>query len=177
MAQKLELTHSAALSIKKDSRVFSAFGALGFQAEDKYFASSEGSSIQQYVVRSFPLLSAVAVDFQNGISRTRNYTVEPQTAGWETIAKANLGENAPRIRAEVLEHLAAPPVKPGKKDLVLLPSHLWLTIHEIHRPLNRTRSRTGIRSQLRRHKLSHDREDGQILSRERTDQRLRRPHH
>jgi TldD protein len=130
MDEKLELIHSATLSIKKDPKVFSAFGALGFQSEDKYFASSEGSSIQQYVVRVYPLLNAVAVDFQNGISRTRNYTVEPQTAGWEAIAKANLGENAPRIRAEVLEHLAAPPVSPGKKDLVLMPSHLWLTIHE-----------------------------------------------
>ena len=30
----------------------------------------------------------------------------------------------------MLEHLAAPPVKAGKKDLVLLPSHLCLTIHE-----------------------------------------------
>ena len=130
MDEKLELIHSATLSIKKDPKVFSAFGALGFQSEDKYFASSEGSSIQQYVVRVYPILNAVAVDFKNGISRTRNYTVEPQTAGYEAIAKANLGENAPRIRAEVLEHLAAPPVKPGKKDLVLLPSHLWLTIHE-----------------------------------------------
>jgi TldD protein len=130
MDEKLELIHSATFSIKKDPKVFSAFGALGFQSEDKYFASSEGSSIQQYVVRVYPLLNAVAVDFKNGISRTRNYNVEPQTAGWEAIAKANLLENAPRIRAEVLEHLAAPPVKPGQKDLVLLPSHLWLTIHE-----------------------------------------------
>jgi TldD protein len=130
MGEKLELIHSATVSAKKDPNVFSSFGALGFQAEDKYFASSEGSSIQQYVVRVYPLLSATAVDFKNGISRTRNYTVEPQTAGWEAIAKANLLENAPRIRSEVLEHLAAPPVKPGKKDLVLLPSHLWLTIHE-----------------------------------------------
>jgi TldD protein len=130
MDEKLELIHSATLSIKKDPKVFSAYGALGFQSEDKYFASSEGSSIQQYIVRVYPLLNAVAVDFKNGISRTRKYTVEPQTAGWEAIAKANLGENAPRLRAEVLEQLAAPPVKPGKKDLVLLPSHLWLTIHE-----------------------------------------------
>jgi TldD protein len=130
MEEKLELSRSATLSIKKDPKVFSAFGALGFQSEDKYFASSEGSSIQQYIVRAYPLLGATAVDFQNGISRNRSYTVEPQTAGWEAIAKANLLENAPRIRAEVLEHLAAPPVKPGKKDLVLLPSHLWLTIHE-----------------------------------------------
>ena len=130
MDEKLELIHSAALSIKKDPKVFSAFGALGFQSEDKYFASSEGTSIQQYIVRSFPYLQATAVDFKSGISRTRSYTVEPQTAGFEAIAKANLGENSPRIRSEVLEHLAAPPVKPGKKDLVLLPSHLWLTIHE-----------------------------------------------
>jgi TldD protein len=130
VGEKLELIHSSALSIKKDPKVFSAYGALGFQSEDKYFASSEGSSIQQYVVRTYPTLSATAVNFKDGITRTRNYSVEPQTAGWEAIAKANLGENAPRIRSEVLEHLAAPPVTPGKKDLVLLPSHLWLTIHE-----------------------------------------------
>jgi TldD protein len=42
----------------------------------------------------------------------------------------NLVENAQRIREEVIEHLNAPPVTPGKKDLVLMPSHLWLTIHE-----------------------------------------------
>ena len=53
--------------------------------------------------------------------------------------KQPVGRRSPRptywrmhhgFRSEVLEHLAAPPVKPGKKDLVLLPSHLWLTIHE-----------------------------------------------
>ncbi|MGA2590224.1 MAG: TldD/PmbA family protein, partial [Bryobacteraceae bacterium] len=93
-------------------------------------ASSEGSSIQQYIVQVDPALQATAVDFQKNISRTRSYQVQPLSAGWEAVAKANLAENAPRIRAEVLEHLAAPPVAPGKKDLVLLPSHLYLTIHE-----------------------------------------------
>ena len=42
----------------------------------------------------------------------------------------NLEENAQRIREEVVEHLTRPPVKPGKKDLVLMPNHLMLTIHE-----------------------------------------------
>ncbi len=130
MEEKLELVHNSASLLKKDPKVFSAFGALGFQSEDKYFASSEGSSIQQYVVRTYPFLSATAVDFKNGLSRTRNYKVEPQTAGYEAVINANLSENAPRIRSEVLEHLAAPPVKAGRKDLVLMPSHLWLTIHE-----------------------------------------------
>ena len=47
-----------------------------------------------------------------------------------TSPSMNLEENAQRIREEVVEHLNAPPVKAGKKDLVLMPSHLWLTIHE-----------------------------------------------
>ncbi|HMC57823.1 MAG TPA: TldD/PmbA family protein, partial [Candidatus Solibacter sp.] len=116
--------------LRKDPKIMLAFGFLAFRAEDKYFASSEGSSIQQYIVQAFPLLQATAVDIQKNISRSRSYTIPPATAGWEVVAKANLGENAPRIREEALEHLAAPPVSPGKKDLVLLPSHLWLTIHE-----------------------------------------------
>jgi TldD protein len=128
--EKLELMHSATAIIKKDPRVFAAFGFLAIRAEDKYLATSEGSSIQQYVVQVYPALQATAVDFQKNISRTRSYSIPPVTAGWEAVARANLSENAPRIRAEVLEHLAAPPVTPGKKDLVLLPTHLWLTIHE-----------------------------------------------
>jgi TldD protein len=128
--EKLELMHSATAIIKKDPKVFAAFGFLAIRAEDKYLATSEGSSIQQYVVQVYPALQATAVDFQKNISRTRSYSIPPVTAGWEAVARANLSENAPRIRAEVLEHLAAPPVTPGKKDLVLLPTHLWLTIHE-----------------------------------------------
>ncbi|MCI0363220.1 MAG: TldD/PmbA family protein, partial [Phycisphaerales bacterium] len=50
--------------------------------------------------------------------------------GWEYVSQLNFVEHARQIREEVLEHLAAPPVTPGKKDLVLLPSHLCLTIHE-----------------------------------------------
>ena len=30
----------------------------------------------------------------------------------------------------MVEHLTAPAVKPGKKDLILMPNHLMLTIHE-----------------------------------------------
>ncbi len=128
--QKLELMRGAAATLKKEPKIFVALGYLFFRSEDKYFASSEGSSIQQYIVQGNPILQATAVDIQKNISRTRSLEVPPATAGWEAIAKANVAENAPRIRDEALEHLAAPPVQPGKKDLVLLSSNLWLTIHE-----------------------------------------------
>jgi len=128
--EKLELLRAAAAAVKEEKRVFMASAMLRFRSEDKYFASSEGSSIQQFVVQAFPSLEATAVDLVNRLSRTRNYAPPPLSAGWEYVAKINLLENARRIRQEVLEHLAAPPVQPGRKDLVLLPSHLWLTIHE-----------------------------------------------
>src|SRR5262249_17728853 len=117
-------------TIKKNSKVMTAYGYLGFHSEDKYFASTEGSSIQQYIIQVYPTLGAVAVDFQKGVSRNRSYQVAPQARGWEYVPLMNLGENAKRIADEVVEHLAAPPVTAGKKDLVLLPSHLALTIHE-----------------------------------------------
>jgi TldD protein len=130
VGEKLELLHNATLTIKKNTKVMTAFGMLGFHAEDKYFASTEGSSIQQYIVQVYPFLTAVSVDFESGISRQRSYQMPPLANGWEYVPKLNIGENAARIAEESVEHLKAPPVKPGKRDLVLLPSNLFLTIHE-----------------------------------------------
>ena len=101
-----------------------------FRSEDKYFASSEGSSIQQLIVQTFGGASANAVDRQKGVSRTRNYQPTQVSAGYEYVPRMNFPENAQRIREEVMEHLGAPAVTPGKKDLVLMPNHLMLTIHE-----------------------------------------------
>jgi len=130
VGEKLELLRAAAAEIKKEKRVFAAGAMLRFRSEDKYFASSEGSSIQQLVIHTYATLSATGVDFAKGTTRTRNYSPAPLEAGFEYVPIMNFQENARRIREEVLEHLAAPPVQSGKKDLVLLPSHLWLTIHE-----------------------------------------------
>jgi TldD protein len=130
VGEKLDLLRAAATEIKKQNRVFAAAAMLRLRSEDKYFASSAGSSIQQLVIQTYATISATAVDFAKGLTRTRNYSPPPLEAGFEYVPIMNFQENARRIREEVLEHLAAPPVSPGKKDLVLLPSHLWLTIHE-----------------------------------------------
>jgi TldD protein len=128
--QKLALLADAAREIKKQSKVFAATAMLGFHSEDKYFASTEGSSIQQLIVQTSGNLNANAVDVARRVSKNRGYIPPPLAAGFETVAQMNLKENAQRIREEVVEHLMAPPVKAGKKDLVLMPSHLCLTIHE-----------------------------------------------
>ena len=130
MEEKLDLLRVAAGEVKKNPRVFSGAASLNLRSEDKYFASSEGSSIQQLVLQIYGNLNASAVDREKGLSRSRSYEPTQASAGWEYVPEMNLEENAQRIREEVLEHLTAPAVKPGKKDLVLLPSHLCLTIHE-----------------------------------------------
>ena len=130
VAEKLDLLRSSAEEVKKNPKVFGSTATLIFRSEDKYFASSEGSSIQQLILQIYGNVDATAVDRDKGISRTRNYTPTQASAGWEYVPEMNLGENAQRIREEVLEHLAAPAVAPGKKDLLLMPNHQMLTIHE-----------------------------------------------
>ncbi len=128
--EKLELIRTAAAEAKKSQQVFSAGCTLAFRKEDKYFASSVGSSIQQLNLQTYGIVNSTAVDVSKGLSKNRKFQPPPVTAGYEFVAVMNLVENAARVREEVVEHLKSPPVTPGKKDLVLLPSHLWLTIHE-----------------------------------------------
>ena len=130
IAEKLALLEKANLEVKAVPRVFSANSVLVARSEDKYFASSEGSRIQQYVLQSYGSLTAVARDLETRISRTRSYTPSPETGGWEVVEAADLAGNGRRIGEEVVEHLSAPAVTPGKKDLVLMPGNLALTIHE-----------------------------------------------
>ena len=130
MAEKLDLLHRATAQVKKNQRVFSGAASLNLRSEDKYFASTEGSSIQQFLLQIYGNVEATAVDRQNNISRNRSYSPTQASAGWEYVPEMNLEENAQRIREEVVEHLSAPAVTAGKKDLLLMPSHLMLTIHE-----------------------------------------------
>ncbi len=62
--------------------------------------------------------------------KTRNYD-QALGGGYEFLIKCDLPGNAERIAAEAIEHSKAKPVGQGLKDLILLPSHLALTIHEI----------------------------------------------
>lgn len=128
--EKLALYEKVNAEIRSVPKVFAASTFVNIHAEDKFFASSEGSRIQQYIVQTVGSMSAQARDVQTRISRTRNYLPPPETGGWELIEKADLIAHGKRIGEEVVEHLTAPAVTAGKKDLILMPNHLALTIHE-----------------------------------------------
>ena len=124
-AELLLKANAAAMAVKGVSFVSSG---LDFIKEERSFANSDGSVIVQTVVRCAVPFQATATapgDFQ-----TRSNVVAPAQRGWEYVLEQDLAGNAGRWASEAVEKLSAKPVAPGRHDLVLHPSHLWLTIHE-----------------------------------------------
>ncbi|AHY60862.1 TldD/PmbA family protein [Stenotrophomonas rhizophila] len=116
--------------------------------EQKYFASSDGSFIDQDVHRIWLPFTATAIDKSSGKFRTRAGLSSPMGMGYEFLDGDASGkialpggitayrdsydpvEDAIAAARHAREKLKAPSVKPGKYDLVLDPSNLFLTIHE-----------------------------------------------
>ncbi|MBD2102848.1 TldD/PmbA family protein [Leptolyngbya sp. FACHB-261] len=102
---------------------------LSFTREDKLFASTVGSVIEQTVYRSYPGFGCTAV--ANGDSQNRNYERPPLNVGYEHVDSADLLAQVERVAEEAIEKVHAPKGPQGiRSTLILKPSHLWLTIHE-----------------------------------------------
>ncbi|MCE9578972.1 MAG: TldD/PmbA family protein [Deltaproteobacteria bacterium] len=99
-------------------------------SEWKRFASSEGASIEQRIVRIGPGYEATAIDDKLGTFASRAHDLPPRQAGWEYVTDSSLLADARRIGQEAVEKLRAPSVTAGPRDLVIAPSNLWLTVHE-----------------------------------------------
>jgi TldD protein len=104
-------------------------GYISARLEDRFFVSSEGSVIEQHIYQIAPEISATAVQAGRKV-KSRSYRPNSLCAGYEVVERADLYGNAHRIAEEAVEHLSAPSVSPGVTDLVLMPNHLSLTIHE-----------------------------------------------
>ena len=127
---KAELLLSLTREAMKVPGVRFASAAYRGESEWKLFASSEGAYIEQEIVRVAPGFSVTAVDDKRGGFESRSHTIPPRQAGWEYIAEAPLLADARPMAEQAIEKLRAPSVTPGKRDLVLDPTNLWLTIHE-----------------------------------------------
>ncbi len=104
--------------------------SLSFVNEQKYYASSDGSHIEQYIIRSYPSFTVTAVDMLKGDFQTRSGLGGPQGMGYEYLDKHDWLAEAEQAGNEAVQKLKARQIEPGKYDLVLDPTHLWLTIHE-----------------------------------------------
>src|SRR5215204_388122 len=116
-------------AVLKNKEVQNVNASVNISYEWKYFASSEGSYIEQENWLTSPTFSVTAR--KDDVVRTRNFSGISKTGGWEVAEAAEMLENADRIAAEAVEFAMARPVDMGVKDLILTPSHAMLTIHEI----------------------------------------------
>ncbi|MCB0279363.1 MAG: TldD/PmbA family protein, partial [Calditrichaeota bacterium] len=116
--------------------------------EQKYFASTEGSYIDQDIHRIWPNFNVTAIDKDSGKFKSRQALSAPMGMGYEYMdgnpkektegpggtihynRSYDLVEDAILAAKQAKEKLSAPSVKAGKYDLVLDPNHLGLTIHE-----------------------------------------------
>jgi TldD protein len=118
--------NQAALAVKGARFVNSA---MFFLREEKTFASTDGSMTFQVIYRTEPSMTVTAVG--NGDFATRqSVDIAPRGLGYEHVRDAKLTENAAKWADEAVQKLTAKSVDVGRYDLVLHPSHLWLTIHE-----------------------------------------------
>jgi TldD protein len=119
--------NEAALGVRGVSFVNSS---MAWVNEQKFLATSDGSRIEQYLIRGNPSFSVTAIDRASGDFQSRNSLREGQAVGYEYIEKHDWIADAKLAAEEAIMKLKAKTVEPGKYDLVLHPSHLFLTIHE-----------------------------------------------
>jgi len=100
--------------------------------EQKYYADTAGTRTRQQRVRIHPTFTALTVDRATGAFESMRTLAPPAGRGWEYLTGSTW--NWAAELAEIPEHLRektkAPSVEPGRYDLVVDPSNLFLTIHE-----------------------------------------------
>ncbi|GAB7034339.1 TldD/PmbA family protein [Streptomyces sp. NPDC021749] len=131
-------TEKTELLAEWSSRLLAADGVAHADAslttvqENKFYADTAGTSTTQQRVRLHPQLTAVAVNPESGDFDSMRTLAPPVGRGWEYLTGGHWdwdGELA-RIPEHLARKMCAPSVEPGRYDLVVDPSNLWLTIHE-----------------------------------------------
>jgi len=98
--------------------------------EWRYFASTDGSYIEQELFTTSPTMSVTAK--VGDVTKTRNYPGVAGTGGWEFAENCDFLAEAEQVATDAVEMCTAKPLGgAGLRDLLLSPSHAMLTIHEI----------------------------------------------
>jgi TldD protein len=114
--------------------------------EQKYFASTDGSYIDQDIHRLWPIFQVTKIDKASGKFQTRNSLGAPVGMGYEYLTpkesekvhsqttlyrnRYDMIEDAKLAAMQATQKHSAKSIDPGKYDLVLDPTNLYLTIHE-----------------------------------------------
>jgi TldD protein len=130
VSEKVETLLAINAEALKVKGVSFAESDMGFVREHKFFASTEGSYIEQTVHRCNPSFTVTSVDRKRGSFQTRDSFSDPRGVGYEYVDEYPWMDDARQAGEDAVAKHTARSVEPGVRDLILHPTHLWLTIHE-----------------------------------------------
>jgi TldD protein len=107
-------------------------GSLGAVRHHQYFASSEGSRIEQTIIETGGGLDATATGDGEVQSRSfpNSFGRQQLAAGWECVEEMDLAGNASRVAEEAVALLHADPCPAGRMTLILDATQAALQVHE-----------------------------------------------
>jgi TldD protein len=130
--KKIEHLMSATEPMRGDARIHQVSGEISCYRQEKVFASSVGSFIEQITTQMGGGIEAVAIDAGEFQRRTypNPFGGDFQAEGWEFIERLDMPRKALQIRDEALALLAAPKAPAGRFDLIVGSAQLALQVHE-----------------------------------------------
>ena len=130
--KKVDHLMQATEPMRGDPRIHQAAGEISCYRQEKVFASTAGSHIEQTSTQMGGGIEAVAIDAGEFQRRTypNPFGGDFQAEGWEFIERLDMPGRAPQIRDEALALLAAPKAPAGRFDLIVGSAQLALQVHE-----------------------------------------------
>ncbi|RKY68617.1 MAG: TldD/PmbA family protein [Candidatus Latescibacterota bacterium] len=132
LAQKLDLLLGAEALLRREREVKVARGSMIAWREEKTFASTEGSFIQQQILHCGAGIMATAV--RDGDVQVRSYPNSFRgnfaSSGYEFIESLGLAENAERVASEAVQLLGADHCPSKITTVIIDGSQLALQVHE-----------------------------------------------
>ncbi|GAA0263544.1 TldD/PmbA family protein [Cryptosporangium japonicum] len=130
--EKVALLADYSERLLKASNVNHVTASLAQVLEGKFYADTAGTVVTQQRVRVNPAIQALSVDAASGRFETMDSIAPPVGRGWEYLTGTgwDWDTELASLPSLLAEKMAARSVEPGRYDLVIDPSNLWLTIHE-----------------------------------------------
>jgi TldD protein len=130
--RKIDHLLNATEPMRGDARIHQVAGEISCYRQEKAFASTAGSWIEQTTTQMGGGIEAVAIDgaeFQRR-SYPNPFGGDFQAEGWEFIERLDMPRKALQVRDEALALLAAPKAPAGRFDLIVGSAQLALQVHE-----------------------------------------------
>src|SRR5665213_353402 len=132
LAEKVALLAAWSGVVSAQAGIDHVQASVSATAEDKYYADLSGTTARQPRVWLHPSVEALSLDQAGGGFETMRTVAPPVGRGWEYLLGEGWDFDAElaALGGHLAEKLRAKSITPGRYDLIVDPTNLWLTIHE-----------------------------------------------